>query len=94
MQVLLNSQADDRPGVHAYGPYLLLLDPDQLAVLTMHVILTNLLGQNHHQSRVEAGQARLTDVAIVLGKVRSLSSRPITASKFLSATHLISGGVS
>ena len=58
--------------MHVYGPFLLLLEADQLAVLTMHVVLTHLLGSsgvNMYPS--EAGQAKLTDIAIVLGKVWS-----------------------
>ena len=92
VQVLLNSQAGDRPGTHAYGPYLLLLDPDQLAVLTMHVVLTHLLGQ--YQNRAEAGQARLTDIAIVLGKVRGVSSLPCYSYQAPSVCHLNHRGVS
>ena len=67
---------------HSYGPYLLLLHPDQLTVLTMHAVLGNLLGgyfpvnsrrrqdPRGQQYFKQAGRTKLTDVSFKLGQVR------------------------
>ena len=71
---------DARIGRRGYGAHLLLLDPEKLAVLTMHLVLSQLLfarslfRTRHERNAWEevhvAGQAKLIDVAYQLGKAR------------------------
>ena len=71
---------DSRVGRRGYGSHLLLLDPEKLAVLTMHRMLSQLLfaryllSSRHEKNPWEevkiAGQAKLIDVAYQLGKAR------------------------
>ena len=54
-----------------YGPYLLLLEPEQMAVLTMHSVINAIVasedaGGGHFSS---PGQARVTRLSLSIGKV-------------------------
>jgi hypothetical protein len=86
---LCHEEMGSRVGKRAYGPFMLLLDPEQMAVLTMHVVLARLLrardpDRSYVPERIpggvitEAGQGKLTDIAYDVGKVPLLfSAEPV-----------------
>ncbi len=64
-------------GRHIYGPFLLLLPPDQLAVITLHAtIMSMMLGEKvrlfkHNKKTPSAGINTVTIMAVQIGRVRS-----------------------
>ena len=54
-----------------YGPYLLLLEPEQLAVLTMHSAINSIVAPEESGGGAfsSPGQARVTRLALNIGKV-------------------------
>lgn len=63
-------------GRHKYGPFLLLLPPEQLAVITLHQVLSSIMvgtrsrsAENPDTWKLQAGKTRLTALAYDIGKV-------------------------
>jgi hypothetical protein len=69
MQIILGARGIDRK---VYGPYLLLLEAEQLAVLTMHSVINSIVAPEEAGGGAfsSPGQARVTRLSLNLGKVR------------------------
>ena len=65
---MLGSRGVDRK---VYGPYLLLLEPEQLAVLTMHSVINAIVASEDAGGGAfsSPGQARVTRLSLNIGKV-------------------------
>lgn len=69
VQIILGARGIDRK---VYGPYLLLLEAEQLAVLTMHSVINSIVAPEEAGGGAfsSPGQARVTRLSLNLGKVR------------------------
>jgi DNA-directed RNA polymerase len=75
---IITKEGDMILGRHVYGPFLLLLPPEQLAVITLFTVMTAMMEgttlastENFRVKSRQAGVAKLISLTYDVGKVRT-----------------------